>query len=166
MKEDCSIFILYIVKNKVKTGEDYVYEGIDELSENIHYYENSVFSYFCLYAISFILQERSDFRFPHFVVGVINIAFQGLQYDVVDDDKERVGEVVQQPGLNGLDDWSAGEAAGHREVDGGEDHHAGDVHGEYHLISVLNRDEVCRLVYNVNQYRWEIRHHKDAVKLS
>ena len=77
-----------------------------------------------------------------------------LQCRVDDDDKERVGEVEEQPGLNGLDVRSAGEAAGHGEVDGGEDHHAGDVHGEYHLISVLNRDEVCRLVYNVNQYRW------------
>ena len=162
MKEDCSIFILYIVKNKVKTGEDYVYERIDELSEYIHYFENSVFSYFCLYAISFILQERSDFRFPHFVVGVINIAFQGLQYDVVDDDKERVGEVVQQPGLNGLDDWSAGEAAGHGEVDGGEDHHAGDVDGDDEVVLVSDGHVVGCLIDDVHQDGRDVGHHEDA----
>ena len=60
-----------------------------------------------------------------------------LQCRVDDDDKERVGEVKEQPGLNGLDDWSAGEAAGHGEVDGGEDHHAGDVDGEEDVVLVV-----------------------------
>ena len=42
--------------------------------------------------------------------------------------KEGVGEVEEEPDLHRLDVGGAGEAGGDREVDGGEDHHAGDVH--------------------------------------
>ena len=40
-----------------------------------------------------------------------------LQDDVDDDDKERIGEVVQEPDFNRFDDWSAGETVGHGQVD-------------------------------------------------
>ena len=36
-----------------------------------------------------------------------------LQDHVDDDDKERIGEVVEEPNLNRFDDWSAGQTVGH-----------------------------------------------------
>ena len=48
-----------------------------------------------------------------------------LQDHVDNDDKERVGEVVEEPDLNGFDDGGAGQAVGHWEVHRGQHHHAG-----------------------------------------
>ena len=65
-----------------------------------------------------------------FLISKFEILTSYLKCHVDDDYKERVGEVEEQPGLNGLDVRSAGEATGYGEVDGGEDHHAGDVDGD------------------------------------
>ena len=45
-----------------------------------------------------------------------------------DDDEEGVGQVPQEPHLHRLDGRGAGQRGGDREVDRGQDHHAGDVH--------------------------------------
>ena len=52
-------------------------------------------------------------------------SFSHLQQYVGDDDQEGVGEVEEEPDLHWLDVGGAGEAGGHREVDRGQDHHAG-----------------------------------------
>ena len=49
-------------------------------------------------------------------------------YDGGDDYEEGVGQVPQEPHLHRLDGGGAGERGGDREVDRGQDHHAGDVH--------------------------------------
>ena len=85
-----------------------------------------------------------------------------LQCRVDNDDKERVGEVKEQPGLNGLDVRSAGEAAGHGEVDGGEDHHAGDVDGDDEVVLVIDGHVVGCLIDDVHQDGRDVGHHEDA----
>ena len=54
-----------------------------------------------------------------------NLYISHLKENIDDDDKERVGEVVEEPDLNGFDDGGAGQAVGHREVHRGQHHHAG-----------------------------------------
>lgn len=49
-------------------------------------------------------------------------------YDGGDDDEEGIGQVPQEPHLHRLYGGRAGEGGGDREVDRGQDHHAGDVH--------------------------------------
>ena len=55
-----------------------------------------------------------------------------LQYDIGQHHDKREGEVDQQPDLHRLDVGGAGQAGRHREVDGGQDHHAGRVDGIDH----------------------------------
>ena len=73
----------------------------------------------------------------------IFIIWKIFQYFNLDDyidqnHKEGVGEVEKEPDLYRLDVGGAGEAGGDREVDGGEDHHAGDVH------SCITFYQICR----------------------
>ena len=74
-----------------------------------------------------------------------------LKDHIDDDDEEGVGEVVEEPDLHGLDDGSAGEVAGDREVDRGQDHHAGDIDADDQLVFVSVGDVVGGLVDNVHQ---------------
>ena len=85
-----------------------------------------------------------------------------LKCHVDDDYKERVGEVEEQPGLNRLDVRSAGEATGYGEVDGGEDHHAGDVDGDDEVILVSDGHVVGCLIDDVHQDGRDVGHHEDA----
>ena len=64
-----------------------------------------------------------------------------LKHYIDDDDEEGVGEVVEEPDLHGLDDGSAGKGAGDGEVDGGQDHHAGDVDGDDQVELVVRSKE-------------------------
>ena len=52
-----------------------------------------------------------------------------LKTDVDQNDEERVGEVEEQPDLHRFDVWGCRQAGGDRQVDRGQDHHAGDVDG-------------------------------------
>ena len=88
-----------------------------------------------------------------------------LEDHVDDDDKERIGEVVQEPDFNGFDDWSAGQTVGHGQVDRGQHHHARDVHGDDQIVPVRHRQVVCGLVDDVHQDGWEVGHHEDAEEL-
>ena len=49
-----------------------------------------------------------------------------LKENVWEHDKDRVGQIEDEPDLDWLDVGGAGEAGGHGDVEGGEDHHAGD----------------------------------------
>ena len=52
-----------------------------------------------------------------------------LQDDIDQDGDEGVGEVEYEPDLDWFDLHRDGETRGDRQVDGGQDHHAGDVDG-------------------------------------
>ena len=88
-----------------------------------------------------------------------------LEHHVADDDKEWVGQVEQEPHLDGFDDGRAGQTAGHGEVDRGEDHHAGDVYGDDHVVLCLSSDVVGGLVNYVHQDGGEVAHHEDFHEL-
>ena len=87
-----------------------------------------------------------------------------LQENIDEDDEDRVGEVEQQPDLHRLDVSSAWEAGGHREVDGGQDHHAGDVDGVYQVVPRVSGDVVGHLVDHVHQDGGQVGHHEDTEK--
>ena len=75
-----------------------------------------------------------------------------LEDDIDEYDKERIGEVEQEPHLYRFDVRGGGEAGGHWEIDGGQDHHAGDVDGVDHVVLVPG-DVVRSLVDQVDQDR-------------
>ena len=87
-----------------------------------------------------------------------------LQQNIDNDDEDRVGEVEEEPDLHWLDVGGAGEAGGDREVDRGQDHHAGDVDGVDHAELVFTSDVVGGLVDDVHQDGRQIGHHEDAVE--
>ena len=53
--------------------------------------------------------------------------FSNLQKTRSNDYQEGVSHIEQKPYFDWLDIWGWGQGAGDREVDRGEDHHAGDV---------------------------------------
>ena len=53
-----------------------------------------------------------------------------------DNDKERVGEAEEEPELYRFDGGGDGEAGRHRDVDRGQDHHAGYIHSDHQVKSV------------------------------
>ena len=81
-----------------------------------------------------------------------------LQHNVEDDDEEGEGEVDEEPDLHRFDPQRAGEGGGDREVDGGEDHHAGDVDGDHQVGLPLHRQVVGGLVDDVHQDGGQVGH--------
>ena len=73
-------------------------------------------------------------------------------------DNDRVSKVEKKPDLNVLDGGSNGKAVGYRDVDGGQDHHAGDVDSDHKIIIVF--PVICDLVDKVHQDCGEIRDHE------
>ena len=61
------------------------------------------------------------------VQNIIYIAKFYLEANVGQNDEEGVGQVEEEPHLHRLDVWGRREAGGDREVDRGQDHHAGHV---------------------------------------
>ena len=87
-----------------------------------------------------------------------------LQTDVDENDKERKGEVEQKPDLYRLDIRGGGQASRHREIDGGQDHHAGDIDGVDQAELVLTGDEVSGLVDDVHEDTGDVGDHDDTKK--
>ena len=85
-----------------------------------------------------------------------------LKENIDDDDKERVGQVEEEPGLHGLDVGGAGQAVGDREVDGGQDHQGGDVQLEDQGVPALPGEVDGGLVDDVHQDGGQVGHHEDA----
>ena len=77
-----------------------------------------------------------------------------------------VEQVDQEPDLHRLDTGRAGQAGGHREVDGGQDHHAGDVDGVDQVILGVSGDVVGGLVDKVHEDGREESDHEDAGDIS
>ena len=86
---------------------------------------------------------------------IVSLTETDLKNDVSEDDLEGVEQVDQEPDLHRLDTGRAGQAGGHREVDGGQDHHAGDVDGVDHAVLVLPGDVVGGLIDQVHEDGWE-----------
>ena len=68
-------------------------------------------------------------------------------YDGGDDDEEGVGQVPQEPHLHRLDGRGAWQRGGDREVDRGQDHHAGDVHCHWYYIRLLTNQKRGHTIY-------------------
>ena len=85
-----------------------------------------------------------------------------LENDVGEDDLEGVEQVDQEPDLHRLDTGRAGQAGGHREVDGGQDHHAGDVDGVDHVVLSVTGDVVRGLVDEVHEDGGEVGYEGNA----
>ena len=85
-----------------------------------------------------------------------------LKTDVDQNDEERVGEVEEQPDLHRFDVWGCRQAGGDRQVDRGQDHHAGDVDGVDQTELVLVTDVVGGLVDDVHQDGGQVGDHDDV----
>ena len=85
--------------------------------------------------------------------------------DVAGDDKDRIGEVKEEPELHRLDVGGWRQTGGHREVDRGQDHHAGDVDRVEQAVLVIRHDVVGGLIDGVHQDSREVGHHHDAPEL-
>ena len=80
-------------------------------------------------------------------------------------DQDGVCEVEEQPDLDRLDVGRAGEGGGDGHVDGGEHHHARDVHRDDQVILGVPGDVVGGLVDDVHQESRNVIHH-DYVEFS
>ena len=67
-------------------------------------------------------------------------------------------QIEEEPDLHRLDVGGGGEAGRDREVDRGQDHHAGDVDGVDHVEPCVSGDVVSCLVDEVHEYGWQIGH--------
>ena len=78
--------------------------------------------------------------------------------------QERICQVEEKPFLYWLDALSVGQRSWYREVDRGQNHHAGDVHSDDQVIFGVASDVVGGLVDDVNENCGKIGHHKDTEK--
>ena len=79
-----------------------------------------------------------------------------LHDNICNDHKEWIEEIKEEPYFYWFDVWSAREGGGDREVDRGEDHHAGDVHCDYQVLArVRGKVDNC-LVDDIHQDSWQI----------
>ena len=97
---------------------------------------------------------------------IVSLTETDLKNDVGEDDLEGVEQVDQEPDLHRLDTGRAGQAGGHREVDGGQDHHAGDVDGVDHVVLSVTGDVVGGLVDHVDEYCRQVNFHEDTPYIS
>ena len=88
-----------------------------------------------------------------------------LLYDVALHYKERKGQVEEEPDLHRLDVGGGWEAGGHREVDRGQDHHAGDVDRVHQAVLLIRHDIVGDLVNDVHEDCWEITDKENTPEL-
>ena len=79
-----------------------------------------------------------------------------------DDDPERIGDAEEQPDLHRFDVRGVGQRHGDGHVDGGEHHHACDVHCDDQVILGVPRDVICGLVDDVYQEDGNVGHHNYA----
>ena len=75
-----------------------------------------------------------------------------LEKYVDNDDHDRIGQVEEEPDINIFQSSGVREAVGDSNIDGGEDHHAGDVHR--HKEVKVAPDIVGCLVDYVHQDCW------------
>ena len=83
-----------------------------------------------------------------------------LHGNIDQNDHEGVCQVEKEPLLDGFDDTCVWQRGGHRQVDGGEDHHARDVDGVQQVVPGLTDDVVAGIVDDVHEDRGEVSYHK------
>ena len=76
-----------------------------------------------------------------------------LEKNVGNDDQEWVCKIKQEPNFNRLDSRCAWQTVRNRKINRGKNHHAGDVHSDDELISIVCPDVASSLVDNVHQDR-------------
>ena len=85
-----------------------------------------------------------------------------LHDNICQDDQDWIRKVEQQPDLYWFDVGCAGQGGGDGHVDGGEHHHARDVHRDDQVMLGVPGDVVDGLVDDVHQERGEICDHNDV----
>ena len=85
-----------------------------------------------------------------------------LKNNVDKDDKERISQVEEEPHLHRFDGGGAGQGGGDRQVDGGQHHHARNVHSDNQVVLAVSSDVVGQLVDDVHQDGGQVCHHEDA----
>ena len=78
--------------------------------------------------------------------------------------QERICQIEQKPHLHWLHYCCAGEGGRHREIDGGQHHHAGDVHRDNQVILGVSIDVVGELVDDVDKDGWQVCYHENTNK--
>ena len=81
-----------------------------------------------------------------------------LNKNVDNNNEGRVDQRKEEPHLHRFDLSGGGQAGGHRQVDGGQHHHAGDIDCDDQLILVLGGDVVGGLVNDVHQESRQVGH--------
>ena len=77
-----------------------------------------------------------------------------LHDNICNDHKEGIEKIEEKPYFYWFDVWSKGQGGGDREVHRGEDHHAGDVHCDDHVLAGI-RDKVDHSLVNyIHQDCW------------
>ena len=88
-----------------------------------------------------------------------------LKQDIDQNHEKRISQVKYQPNLHRLDVGGGGEAGGDREVDRGQDHHAGDVDRVHQAVLLIRHDIVGDLVNDVHEDCWEITDKENTPEL-
>ena len=88
-----------------------------------------------------------------------------LHYHICNDNQEWIGNAEEQPDLHRFDVRCVGQRHGDSHVDGGEHHHARDVHRDNQVVLGVPGDVVGGLVYDVHQESRNVIHH-DYVEFS
>ena len=88
-----------------------------------------------------------------------------LEGDIDQYGDEGIGQIENQPDFYWFYIRGGRQAGGHRQVDGGEDHHAGDVDGVDHVVLSVSLDVVGGLVDHVHEDSGQVGHHEDALNL-
>ena len=81
---------------------------------------------------------------------------------ICNDNPEWIGDAEEQPDLHRFNVGGVGQRHGDGHVDGGEHHHAGDVHRDDQVILGVPRDVVGGLVDDVHQEGGEVCDHNDV----
>ena len=90
----------------------------------------------------------------------------GVQEDVDQNDEKREYKAEEEPYIDYLDGGGCRQAVGHRDVEGRQDHHAGDVHRNDRLQELRVGEVVSRLIDDVHEDRRQVSHDENAWKVS
>ena len=85
-----------------------------------------------------------------------------LHHDIHQYNHKRKSQIEEEPNLDWFDVGSAGQGGWHGEVDGGENHHAGDVDGVQQVVPRLTDDVVAGVVDDVHQDGRQVCYHEYA----
>ena len=132
---------------------------------NVHIFKRFLFSstlqnffvlFFSSFPDSFYVNTKDQMEIIHFILIIY------LHWNIDQNNHERISQVEEEPDLDRFDVRSAGQGGGHREVDGGQHHHTGDVDSDNQVILRVSGQVVGGLVENVCQDGGQVGYHEDA----